>query len=77
MSRDSHFLGYVLFETDKALMFIDHFWHYPDWMPKSQAQVIRSPGTQEVEIIATAWICGKKGVEEFTEVTEEPEKYGA
>lgn len=61
------FLGYIVHETQKAILFWDHFWHCADWMPKSQIIINRSDETVEVEVVATNWICEVKGVEEFKE----------
>jgi hypothetical protein len=61
------FIGYLLNETDRAYLFQDHFWegNSGDWFPKSQADIIRSPDTIEVKILASAWICQKKNIDEF------------
>jgi len=67
----SEFIGYVLADTNRAILFQDHFWHLPDWMPKSQVDIIRYHDTLEVQITASAWIVGKKGMREFTERTPE------
>lgn len=62
------FIGFIEVETDRALLFQDHFWHEPDWMPKSQVEIMREYDTHEVKLIATAWICEKKELKEFNEV---------
>jgi hypothetical protein len=62
------FIGYVEVETAKALLFQDHFWHEPDWMPKSQVEVMRDIESNEVVLEASNWICKQKGASEFEEV---------
>jgi hypothetical protein len=59
------FIGYVEVETDRAYLFQDHYWDEPDWMPKTQVEVLRNYDTSEVQILATSWICSKKGLREF------------
>lgn len=61
------FLGFIAAETPKAILFQDHFWHEPDWMPKSQITMVRQEETHEVVIVATPWICGQKNIREFEE----------
>jgi hypothetical protein len=63
----SEFIGYVLFETDRALFFQDHFWHAGDWVPKSQSIISREDDTHEVRVSMSAWIIEKKEIEEFEE----------
>jgi len=65
MKTQMQFIGYILVSTDKAVLFHDHFWESPDWMPKSQITVASDPNTQETVIRASDWICGRKGLEEF------------
>lgn len=59
------FIGYVEVETDKAYLFQDHFWQEPDWIPKAQVTMLRDYDTCEVQILASPWICDKKGIREF------------
>lgn len=59
------FIGYLENETDKAYLFQDHWWASADWLPKSQADIIRSHDTFEVKILASSWICSKKNIQEF------------
>jgi hypothetical protein len=59
------FIGYIETETDRALLFQDHFWTGSDWFPKSQIQIHRYEDTHEVRISASSWICGKKNIQEF------------
>ena len=59
------FIGYVEVETDRAYLFQDHYWQEPDWMPKTQVEVLRDYDTHEVQMLATSWICDKKGIREF------------
>lgn len=59
------FIGYVVMDTDRAFLFQDHHWEKPDWLPKSQVDVLREEDTHEVRMIASAWICDQKRIEEF------------
>lgn len=59
------FIGYIEADTGRAILFHDHYWCQPDWLPKSQAEIIRDPETTEVKVIASNWICGQKGIKEF------------
>jgi hypothetical protein len=60
-------LGYITTETAKAILFWDHFWHGPEWFPKSQVQIGREQNTDEVSIEPSAWIARQNGVREFEE----------
>lgn len=60
------FIGYVTTETPRALLFQDHFWENPDWMPKSQITITRSESTNEVQIDASPWICKQKCIIEYS-----------
>jgi hypothetical protein len=64
---DHEFIGYVLHETGRAILFQDHYWTGPNWMPKSQTTLFTEPDTDEVRLHATEWICGKNNVVEFTQ----------
>lgn len=62
------FVGYALAETTHAVLLQDHFWHAPDWFPKSQVRVYRDTDTAEVRFSPSPFICGKKpGLDEFKE----------
>lgn len=65
------FIGYIEVETTKAILFWDHFWHRPDWMPKSQITMQRDEMSTEVVVDASPWICKQKGVREFEEVKDD------
>ena len=66
----NQFIGYVVGETPRAILFIDHFWFEADWMPKSQITTTRHYNSTEVVIEASAWICKQKGIREFNEREE-------
>lgn len=61
------FEGYIIADTVRAVLFQSHYWHAAEWMPKSQIAIRREDDTPEVVIVATPWIAGQKGLEEFTE----------
>jgi len=63
----NQFIGYVVAETPRAFLFLDHFWDDPEWMPKSQSTLVRFEGTHEVVLSASKWICEQKQLEEFVE----------
>jgi hypothetical protein len=66
------FIGYVMAETQRAILFHDHFWKNPDWMPKSQIEMITDDQSCELVVVATPWICGKKDIHEFKERDNDP-----
>lgn len=66
-------IGVVIADTNRAFYFQDWYWHGPDWIPKSQAEIIRDPDTFEVTITLSNWISEKKPYDEFQEVTEHAE----
>jgi len=59
------FEGYIEGQTDRAILFRGHYWSGPDWFPKSQIEILPELDTHEVRILASAWICDKKKIEEF------------
>lgn len=67
------FIGYVEVEMPKAVFFKDHYWEKPDWMPKSQIEMVEFDDTMEVVITATSWICKQKDIREFEERMAEDE----
>ena len=75
MSRASTFhtfVGNVIMRTAKAVLFQANSWHCPCWLPMSQITVT-PVDDEEVIVTASDWICGQKGVSEFTE-TECPKE---
>jgi len=66
----SQFTGYVIVETQRAFMFQDHFWHIPEWVPKSQTTVINGHADAEITIKLAGWLVKKNGWKEFTEIKE-------
>ncbi len=61
------FLGYIHHDTAKAILFQDHFWHAPEWLPKSHVIVKRDYDTIEVSVVTMAWITRQTGLREFME----------
>lgn len=61
------FIGVIHADTPRAYFFQDWFWHEPEWMPKSQSEVLRSDDTDEVILTASIWISKQKLLKEFTE----------
>ena len=64
--------GYVVTQTTKAVLFWDHFWHGPLWLPKSQMhEWCGNPDSPyvEVQVVITDWIANKQEppLYEFTE----------
>lgn len=69
----THFIGYILDDTPRAIIFQDHHWHAPQFMPKSQCTLIMSDDSTEVQLIASDWITKQKELVEFVEI-ELPEE---
>lgn len=59
------FIGYIEADTGRAILFHDHFWDDPEWLPKSQVEIFKQEGTHELVVRASDWICGKSGLREF------------
>lgn len=59
------FIGYIIHDTGKAILFHDHYWSAPDWMPKSQITIHTEIDTHEVRLVASDWISKQKGIREF------------
>ena len=57
------FNGTIEAETAKAILFQDHYWDCPTWLPKSQC-TITNHGNGEVTVVASDWICQQKGLRE-------------
>lgn len=66
----TQFIGYVEHETGRAILFQDHFWHAPTWLPKSQSTVIRFEDTHEIIVTCSNWISVQKNLVEFAEVEQ-------
>lgn len=60
-------IGYIEAETDRAILYWDHFWESSEWLPKKQITVLHEDDTHEVKVLASPWICGVKQIEEFKE----------
>lgn len=65
----STFEGYVVMQTSKAFLFHGHYWHEPEWLPKSQVLVRGNPdaGAEEVVVLVAGWLAEKNKFEEFKE----------
>lgn len=61
------FIGYIIGHTERAILFQDHFWHEPDWMPRSQVDLYFDSESIEVTMQASQWICKQKEISEFQE----------
>ncbi len=62
---DLQFIGYVIADTNRAILFHDHFWESPVWWPKSQISVFQNDDTQEVSVSVAEWLCEKNHIQEF------------
>lgn len=60
------FEGLILANTPKSILFHCHYWEDPEWMPKSQIDVLREDDTSEVRVLTSKWIADQKGLKEFT-----------
>jgi len=65
------FEGNILFCTSKAIRFQSHYWAGPLWLPMSQVEIVEEPESLECVVKASPWICGQKGLKEFTHYDEE------
>lgn len=74
MALRHEFLGGVVFRTAKAVLFQDHFWEGPEWMPLSQIQLVQDAGVAEYSVKASQWICTAKGIREFEYRSNPPEE---
>lgn len=75
MALRHSFVGTIKFQTGKAILFQDHFWEGPEWMPKSQILSTADPSNpQELHIQASQWICSAKGISEFTHINNAEEE---
>ena len=66
--RPNTFIGYPVAISNKAVLFQDHFWHGPEWLPFSQIEFNTAPDTNEASVDVAGWLCKKRGLQEFTEV---------
>lgn len=60
------FIGYIETDTDRAILFLDHYWGMSEWFPKTQIDIFRHEDTHEVIVHASSWICEQKSLKEFT-----------
>lgn len=70
------FEGIIIANTLKSILFHCWYWDEPDWMPKSQIDVLREEDTNEVRVLASDWICGQKGLKEFEYRPKKEEEQG-
>jgi len=59
-----YLIGYIVAESNRAVLFQDHYWDEPDWMPKTQAAIVRDPDTHEVQLSCSDWISRQKELKE-------------
>lgn len=74
ISMTLQFIGFIEAETQRAYLFQDHFWHGPEWLPKSQAEVVEQEGSHEVVIFASSWISSRADLTEFAERKNDAER---
>ena len=60
-------IGYVQATTPKSILFIDHYWHAPEWLPLSQLDMIPGEESSEVHVHLSAFIVRVKEIREFEE----------
>lgn len=70
------FEGVIVANVGKAVLFHGVYWEEPEWMPKSQIDILREPDTSEVRVLASKWICDQKGLKEFTHRPKKEETNG-
>jgi hypothetical protein len=59
------FIGYELNSSNRAILFQDHYWEQPEWLPKSAVEIIRNVDTYEVRLKLASWFSSKNGFREF------------
>ena len=65
----NEFCGILMGYSFKAILFQDHFWHVPVWLPRSQLNPLTPLlDSQEARIEVKSWLCDKNGLFEFLEV---------
>lgn len=62
----SRFEGYILQQTQKAILFESHYWEGALWFPTSQIAVTHDFDSMEKVIDVKTWLCRKRGIYEFT-----------
>ena len=67
------FEGVTVMTTARAILFHGNYWEDPQWMPRSQCEILRCWTTGETIITASDWICGQKGLREFEHREKEEE----
>lgn len=60
------FEGYIVANVGKAVLFHGNYWEEPEWMPKSQIDILRDEDSAEIRVLTSRWICDQKGLKEFT-----------
>jgi len=67
MAKFHQFSGVILHDTNRAVLFLNHYRDEPEFFPKSQIEIRRDPdSTFEVTVLATDWIARQKGISEDT-----------
>lgn len=67
----TQFIGFIVAYSGKAILFQDHFWWSPRWLPRSQLLFVDpATDTDENVIQVKDWLCNKNGLDEFTEVKD-------
>ena len=65
----NEFIGYLYGYSVKAILFQDHFWYAPVWLPRSQMKNLTPiKEGEEICIAVKEWLCDKNDIPEFTEV---------
>lgn len=61
----NEFIGYLYGWSTRAVLFCDHFWSEPKWLPRSQLKAMAPmQESDEVHIRVMDWICRKNDLKE-------------
>jgi len=65
--RDMQFEGFLVFATEKAILFHGHYWEDPMWLPKSQVKMTAEDNdtTEEATVVLSDWIARENKLREF------------
>ncbi len=58
----------MIFTTDRAVFFQDHFWHAPEFLPKSQITITYDYDSDEIRLDVAEWLVRKNEWAEFKEL---------
>jgi hypothetical protein len=69
-------LGYIVAWTNRAVLFQCHYWHGPEWLPRSQVDVQEFPDSTEVHVRVSPFVAKAKSINEVGERLNRSDDYG-